>query len=214
MHVHAHYVLFSCVCPLRDLCKHQTGLYVRELIPAEQRRSYKMSNRILFSRFLPTTLALSLTLSLFDLHELDIYSKQVYPRCMFVCVCVCVCVWGYTACSSCVFTLYKRAWPIHRELIIHEASQRRGRGRSPWKPGGDWLHVDMLMYSGRVHVVGQWVYKPVTGHHWKTTLLTTIWYAVCIVPLWMLKWLIGCTLTHRAYAFRLVDGSGGCRSSA
>lgn len=61
MHMHAQYVLFSCVWPLRDLCKQQTGLYVRELIPAEQRCSYKMSNQILFSRFLPTTLALFLT---------------------------------------------------------------------------------------------------------------------------------------------------------
>lgn len=132
------------------------------------------------------------------------------------CMCVCSCVWvgGYTACSSCVFILYKRAWPIHRELIIQEASQRRGRGRSPWKPGGDWLHVDMLMYWGRVHVVGQWVYRTVTGHHRKTTLLTTIWCAEFMVSLWMQKWLIGCTLSHHVYAFWLVDGSRGCRSSA
>lgn len=157
--------------------------------------------------------------SLFDLHELDIYSKQVYPRCVFLCVCVWVCVfmcvgWGlHSLFELCFYPVQESVTNTQRANYTGGKPEER-RARSPWKPGGDWLHVDMLMYSGRVHVMGQWVYRPVTGHHWKTTLLTTIWCAVFMVSLWMQKWLIGCTLSHHVYAFWLVDGSRGCRSSA
>ncbi len=130
--------VFSCVWPPRALCKQQTGLYVRELIPAEQRCSFKMSNQIPFPHF-PLTYSLSLSLSythmfLFDLHVLRVFSDQVSQnipishctKCVCTWWCIFVCVGQYTACLSCVFILYKRAWPILRELITQEARKEGG----------------------------------------------------------------------------------------
>lgn len=82
VHVQCFHVVFSCVWPLRAACKQQTDLCVRELIPAEQRCSYKMSNQIPFPLIpRPHFLSLSHTTFLFNFHVPPVFCNQASLVC-------------------------------------------------------------------------------------------------------------------------------------